>query len=140
MWLTPLSGDRYNGTQGKSGDAAIIVGRHKLIVGDIGQSSWTGPVYPNASRWPTWATIENCTTPQKLGCLFDIFGDPSERSNLALTNSSLWSRMLARVDELQAGLASGPEIYSPVRGKRDPRACAAAKARGGYWGPFAETQ
>ena len=41
--LTPLSGDRYNGTNPRSGDAAIIVGTHKLIVGNISQArpiSW----------------------------------------------------------------------------------------------------
>ena len=36
--LTPLSGDRYNGTNLRSGDAALIVGTHKLIVGHISQA------------------------------------------------------------------------------------------------------
>jgi hypothetical protein len=82
--LTPLSGDRYNGSNTKSGDAALIVGRHKLIVGDIAQASWCGIDYPNASvAWDTWSTILNCTRPGKRGCLFDIFADPHEHHDMA---------------------------------------------------------
>ena len=130
VWLTPLSGDRYNGTQGRSGDAAIIVGRHKLIVGDIGQSSWTGPVYPNASRWPTWATIENCTTPQKVGCLFDIFDDPTEHHDLAAAKPDVAAALLARLEALEA------TKFDPPRGKPDAKSCDTLWDNGGYWGPW----
>ena len=115
---------------GKSGDAAIIVGRHKLIVGDIGQSSWTGPVYPNASRWPTWATIENCTTPQKVGCLFDIFDDPTEHHDLAAAKPDVAAALLARLEALEA------TKFDPPRGVPDAKSCDTLWDNGGYWGPW----
>lgn len=30
-----------------------------------------------------WATVENCTTPTKAGCLFNIIRDPTEHHDLA---------------------------------------------------------
>ena len=41
----------------------------------------------------------------------------------------------ARVDALQ----QSSEVYSPIRGKVDPRACEVATNKyGGFWGPFAD--
>jgi arylsulfatase I/J len=65
------------------------------------------------------------------GCLFNVFDDPTESDNKALTNSDVFATLLARVDELQQG------VYSPDRGKKDKRACKAVRDEyGGYWGPF----
>ena len=69
------------------------------------------------------------------GCLFNIFLDPTERTSLALANQSLFEEMLAAVDALQA---TASYVYSPDRGRNDPRACHVAReVNGGYWGPFA---
>ena len=51
--LTPLT-DPVSG--GKGGDAAYILGPHKLILNNVGQASWQGPQYPNATEWDTWKT------------------------------------------------------------------------------------
>jgi hypothetical protein len=39
---------------------------------------------------------------------------------------------------MQAKLAEANKfLFKPDRGSDDPRACAAVKKNGGYWGPFA---
>lgn len=140
--LTPLSGDRYNGTNMRSGDAALIVGRYKLIVGRIAQASWTGPTYPNStSPWDTWTTVQDCSPARasggrfaathKVGCLFDIFADPSEHHDLAMTEPKRAERMLRRLQTLDAS------VFDPDRGTPDrDGACKQVVANGGYWGPW----
>ena len=132
VWLTPLSGDRGNGTNGRSADAALIVGEHKLIVGNISQASYCGPSYPNNSvAWDTWATVEECTTAAKVGCLFNVFDDPSERHDLALQKPQLAAAMMQRMRELDATL------FDPPRGAPDHAgACEQVERNGGYWGPW----
>jgi len=103
VWLTPLRGDRGNGSNYRSADAAIIVGKHKLIVGNISQASWTGPRYPNASvAWDTWATVEHCTSARKIGCLFNVFDDPTEHHDLAEQKPELAASLYARLLALDA--------------------------------------
>lgn len=131
VWFTPLSGDRGNGTNTKSADAAIIVGQHKLIVGNISQASWCGPTYPNHTTWDTWKTIEKCTSETKVGCLFDIMNDPSEHHDLALEEPTLAQKLLARLEELDRTL------YDPPRGDPDVSgACAQVVRNDGTWGPW----
>lgn len=134
MWLTPLSGDRGNGTNTRSADAALIVGRYKLIVGNISQASWCGPAYPNRSsaNWDTWATTLPCTVPpHKRGCLFDVFADPSEHTDLADAHPEVVSQLLARLQALDETL------FDPPRGKADHAgACAQVEANRGFWGPW----
>eukprot|EP00039_Didymoeca_costata_P011473 m.161127 g.161127 ORF g.161127 m.161127 type:complete len:214 (+) comp15184_c0_seq10:1188-1829(+) len=76
--LTPLTDPMIPGRAG--GDAAYIYGRYKLLLNNVAQASWQGPQYPNASVWDTWTTFENCTTTEKIGCLFDIIDDPTGTS------------------------------------------------------------
>jgi len=132
VWLTPLSGDRANATNPRSADAAIILGRHKLIVGNISQASWTGRLHPNNSvDWDTWSTVEQCTSPGKLGCLFDGFRDEREEHDLALEQPDLAATLYARLQELDATL------FEPERGSPDHTgACAQVVANNGTWGPW----
>ena len=41
-----------------------------------------------------------------------------------------WAKLLARMDEVEK------TVWSPNRGKTDPRACEWGLKRGGFWGPF----
>ena len=112
IWLgPPLHGDDilpYPRTSG--GDSAYIMGSFKLILNNVSQASWEGPQYPNATRWDTWLTVESCTIPgQKPGCLFDIFEDPEERHDLALTMPAKVAEIKARMEALE------PTVYDPVR-------------------------
>ncbi len=46
---------------------------HKLIVGKIQQSGWCGEVHPNNSLpWDSFASVEQCNTSTKVGCLFNV--------------------------------------------------------------------
>ena len=132
VWLTPLRGDRSNGTNPRSGDAAIILGEHKLIVGNISQASWTGPSYPNNSvDWDTWASVEHCTTDSKVGCLFNIFDDPTEQHDLALARPDLARALFKRLEELDL------TVFDPDRGDADHEgACKQVGHNGGFWGPW----
>ena len=117
------------------GDTALISGHYKLILGRITQASWCGKVYPNNSmHWDTWGTVLQCpVTATTIGCLFNIYADPTEHVNLAATPEGvvIAKRMYARLLELQKG------VYSPDRGKMQTKeACASAAERGGFWGPW----
>jgi arylsulfatase I/J len=119
----------------RGGDTALISGHYKLILGRITQASWCGKVYPNNSmHWDTWATVLQCpVTATTIGCLFNIYADPTEHVNLAATPEGvvIAKRMYARLLELQKG------VYSPDRGKMQTKeACASAAERGGFWGPW----
>jgi len=81
--------------------------------------------------WDTWATVEQCTTAAKPGCLFNVFDDPSERHDLALQQPQLAATLLQRLQELDATL------FDPPRGAPDHAgACKQVEANGGYWGPW----
>jgi hypothetical protein len=71
----------------------------------------------------------------EVGCLFDLFQDPYETSSIAAKNASLFTTMLARVDDLQK------TVYSPDRGSKDKAACTMAESSyEGYWGPWIGVQ
>ena len=103
---------------------------YKLVVGKQPMNGWTGPRYPNASGpQPTFIPKgweHNCGA----GELYDILGDPTEHVNLAAAQPALLAAMQARLAQLNEG------YFDPKRGKPDHAACKAAKARGGYYGPF----
>ena len=137
--LTPLSGDRFNGTNLRSGDAALISGTFKLIVGNISQASWCAPKYPNnTDPWDTWTTVHACTLPAssseqeaKVGCLFNIYDDPGEHHDLAVEQPERAAAMLKRLSELDA------TVFDPNRGSPDhDGVCKQAAANGGYFGPW----
>ena len=91
------------------------------------------PQYPNNSDvpWDTWATVEQCTTAAKPGCLFDIIADPMEHTDLALAQPATVQALLDAMRAAQAG------VYDPERGAPSPAACMAVATRyNGFWGPF----
>ena len=132
--MTPLEGDVTPWP--RLGGAAHIKGDFKLIVGNISQSSWEGPKYPNGTdgddAWNTWLTVEQCSPPGgKLGCLFNIIEDPTEHNDLALAMPEKAREIYARMEELQK------TFFDPPRGEEElDAACAAVAARGGFWGPW----
>ena len=67
------------------------------------------------ASWDTWATVEQCTTAAKVGCLFNVFDDPSERHDLALLQPQLAATLLHRLRELDATLFDPPR-GAPGRG------------------------
>jgi len=114
-------------TAGKTIVSGIISNKHKLLVGSILQSGWTGPFYPNATIWDGDIAIEICEP----ACLFDIFADPTEHKNIASTNPLVVQSLLLKILEAQR------TVFNPNRGTIDPAACQAALNKyKGYWGPF----
>jgi len=126
--LTPLENmDKRGGV-----DAGIIIGEYKLIVNNITQSSWCGPLYPNNSvHWDTWATVEECSGDGKIGCLFNIFDDPTEENDLALSQPAVAQQLYDRLVEVQATL------FDPNRGVDDrENSCQQVVKNRGFWGPW----
>ena len=118
---------------------SLIRGPYKLLLGprvkafNIDQDMTTGPFYPNATRnLHLNPFLRVCNRdPFDGGCLYNVYDDPSESSNLASQYPDIFVDMLARIDELQLG------VFSPSRGHQSPLACRAALGRHNYWGPFA---
>ena len=112
----------------------------KLLLGQIDGGFYQGPSFPNASGWPAWRTLDcgNFTSLSASGedtgaggCLFDVFADPTEQTDLAAQRPADVAAMRARIAQLQAS------VYSPLRGDEDPRACDAALGKyDGFYGPW----
>jgi hypothetical protein len=80
-----------------------------------------------------WAFVFAGVARTKLGCLFRLDQDPEERNDLGGT-----AEYSSRATDMQAMiLEARGHAYIPSRGGTDRRACGAAVARGGFWGPFA---
>ena len=123
--------------------AAVIVGRHKLVVGSQGYLGfWQGPQYPNKST-PCGHKLAGqrvCGAGCGTGCVFDIFADPGEHNDLAAKLPQLKSQLLARLQQMreEAYQTDGDETMLNVSGIGwTKRAATEAKdAAGGFWGPY----
>ena len=106
----------------------LISGDYKIITGDIGNSAWTGPQFPNATTTSKEVQIiVHCGE----GCLFNIREDPYEYKNLAKEMPDVLAQMQKKLQKYQA------TYFNPDRGKSWPGACAIALDKyGGFWGPF----
>jgi len=128
--ITPVGEDIVREDCG--GDAAYMMGGYKLIVGFVLQDGWTGQVHPNLSApWDSYHSVQYCTRQEinKLGCLFDVMKDPSERNDLAL-------EMPQKVNEIYAAMMKAQETwFNPDRGTPDPKACRKSR-RTGFWQPW----
>ena len=98
----------------------------KLLRGHVSNPFWQGPVFPNASAYPSGSLA--CEP----ACLFNVREDPHELHDVAAANPTIVAALLAEVEALQAG------VWSPNRGNAsDGLACKVALAAGGgFWGPF----
>lgn len=121
--------------------AGFISGDLKLITGtQVRFASWTGPQYPNASthkkpNMSKTAFIEykfDCTTPYKVGCVFNVTADPTEHSDLAEAMPELAEQLLNRLRIISK------TRFDPKRGKGDPAACKQVEKNGGFYGPWLE--
>ena len=160
--------DGTNGRAGplQLSERAVLRWPHKLIVGAQPYAVWTGQLYPNCSTrasllsWQgpmftdvkvfgqnvffgggspaeharlTWA--HDCGAAP--GCLFDLADDPSERVDLArkdAAHAALAAELRAALDALNEGR------FDPDRGGDSVRACEAALAHGGTYGPFVDAE
>lgn len=104
----------------------------KLIMGDEKQYVGTGEFYPNSTTGDFDSQDDRYTRQCGGGCLYEIVSDPLEDRDLA-------DAMPEKLEELR-GLADGyvKTAFFPNRGSPDPKACAAAKSYGGFWGPWVD--
>jgi len=106
----------------------LISGDYKILVGDVQQAGYTGPMYPNSTSPEGINNIANCGDS---GCLYNIKTDPQERDNLAASMPDVLKEMQSKLAKHQA------TYFNPNRGKLWPGACdVAQKKYGGFWGPF----
>jgi len=112
---------------------ALLKGRYKIIVQPVmPQATWTGPVWPNLTNVNIDADLQICLNMPELGCLYDVFADPYEHTNLAKEKPDLWKSMYARMKAIEA------TTFSPDRGSPDPASCTVVeKLYNGFWGPWA---
>ena len=117
----------------------LIIPPYKILVGDgpgniLDMAGWPGTQQPNNTGYIQFSNITQvCGRTVETGCLYDVYADPNEYNNIIASKQEVWETMLARIDEVQKG------VWSPVRGTTDPRACEAAIANGGFWGPFIDS-
>ena len=106
----------------------LISGEYKILLGDVEQAGWTGPVYPNTTTPSGIAAIEHCGVQ---GCLYNIIDDPEERNNLADKMPDVLKEMQLKIAKYQASR------FNPDRGNSWPSACdTAVNTYNGFWGPF----
>lgn len=91
-------------------------------VGRIGCSSY-GRGWGLEAVKCSLASFINCEN----GCLYDIFADPSEKSDVADANPAVLKKLKARLHELNE------QVYLPDRGHNNLTACSAWN---GFFGPF----
>lgn len=132
---------KYNIANGSVYVGGVVTKKWKLLVGAQYESIWTGPMYPNGSKWddvlvdcgggPPFPGPPPASTPLR-GCLYDIENDPTERDNVADANPNVVAELNATIVEAQQG------VISYLHGTLDPAACAAAynASRGGVLGPW----
>ncbi len=106
----------------------LISGDYKILVGDVDQTGWTSPVYPNTTKPSGIKAIEHCGT---TGCLYNIKEDPEERTNLAENMPDVLKAMQVKLEQYAASR------FNPDRGISWPGACdTATKKYSEYWVPF----
>jgi len=120
------------GSLGQTMVGGLIQGRFKVVRGNVSQSGWTGLLFPNSSAsYNPSQSYQYCGNTTETGCMYDIYADPNEYTNIAEEHVQLFQHMHARMDELQKG------VLNPYRGDVDPAACdAAMNVYGGHWGPW----
>lgn len=118
-------------TKSRDGNQSVPAatrGLWKLLIGELTQDGWQGPIFPNASTsWDGDHAKLDCGS---RGCLFELESDPTEHYDLAAVMPSKLIYMHAMLTNASS------TIYSPDRGVSDPHACEVARSRGMCWGPF----
>ena len=129
-------GDESGRTSGITLVGGLIVPPYKILVGDgpgsiLDMAGWPGPQWPNVSSSVDYANVTQvCGRTLETGCLYDVYADPNEHNNMIASNPAIWTKLLARMDEVNK------TVFSPIRGTANPSACATALKNGGFWGPF----
>ena len=123
---------QYKGVGNGSGGGPIW----KWLSGTISRAAWTGPIFPNATGADPAGVQLDCGV---VGCLFDIWADPEERNDVALTYPSIASQMKSRLNQLSNGFYSNSDEGGTSRCPKNTPDCmcwAGMNLHGGFLGPF----
>ena len=108
----------------------------KLVLGNVDPAFFQGEVYPNSTTAEHQPHLV-CGDPDASGaaagpgCLFNVFTDPSETTDVAAANPARVKALRQRVAALQA------TVYNPDRGDIARTMCDTGLAKwGGFLGPF----
>lgn len=84
---------------------SLIMWPYKLVLGyQLGKGYWTQQIHPqNVSENLTIMTDDDLYGCHPNGCLFDIVADPSERTNLAETSTSVLQTMRGELERMRRG-------------------------------------
>jgi hypothetical protein len=115
----------------------VISPPYKLLLGQLANAVWTGPVFPNGTD-PYVNVTEDCGDPRGIlskngtGCLYNIDSDPSETRNLAADNPAIVASLRDAIAQAQL------HVFEPLRGAPDTEGmCAVAlTSYHGFLGPF----
>ena len=107
---------------------ALIVGDHKIVLGEQFYGFWQGPLYPNATtNHSAFDQFVDCGR----GCVFNIATDPGETVDLAAAQPALLESLRARFFELNATQFNAPKLGA------NAKMCQAfTAAHGGFVGPY----
>ena len=132
---------KYDLAKGDVFVGGVVTRKWKLLVGAQYESVWTGPQYPNSSKWDD--VLVDCggglpfpgptpASPPLRGCLYDMENDPTERDNVADANPDVVAALNASI------VAAQRTVISYLHGTLDPAACDAAynASRRGVLGPW----
>jgi arylsulfatase B len=119
---------------------ALVSGRYKLLLGDVGGASWTGPFWPNASspQADVLGVVAHCGAG---GCVYDVEGDPGEHVDVAGAlpgvAAALRAQLAAEVGRFWSNNESGVCAHNASLSVHSDCACDAARVVwGGFLGPF----
>jgi arylsulfatase I/J len=109
---------------------ALISGNYKILMDNVPNAGWAGPVYPN-NTGPGGGIYARERCGKNRGCLYNIINDPGEHNNLASQMPRKLKKMRKKLGEYRA------THFNPYRGEKSPAACEVAlNDYGGFWGPF----
>ena len=106
----------------------LISGDYKILVGDVPQAGYTGPMYSDTSHAEGINLKAQCGD---TGCLYNIKTDPEERNNLASAMPDILKDIRSKLAKRQA------TYFNPNRGNFWPGACDIATNKySGFWESF----
>jgi len=156
-----------NGTDARLGvplhlsNTSLLSWPWKLVLGTQPYARWQGPLYPNCSTVSNYTKlgpnfVDLKAFDRKLiytkdakanaalewqdtcgaGCLYNVRDDPTEHSDLAaiVTHKQRLVNMQNQLAELNL------HLFSPDRGAPSVTACVTALDKGGFMGPFADSE
>jgi len=104
----------------------------ELLLGNVTESFWQGPLYPNKSTdYP--AQQKMVAVCGNTGCLFNIVDDPTEHNDVSAQYPNIVSQLQARIKYYQG------TVFNADRGEVDPTVCNYADTvYKGFFGPWVE--